>query len=51
MNLDENMMVKLKSLEEAMPMGILGLQQFFMVILKRMANLYFLLRIRSRQLK
>jgi hypothetical protein len=51
MNLEENMMVKVKSLQEAMYASALELKQAYMVLMKRMANLYFLLRIQSRQLK
>lgn len=51
MNLDENLMIKIKSLYEMIPTDLIKLKQTYLVIIKRMVGLYFLLRMRSRQLK
>jgi hypothetical protein len=50
MNLDDNMMVKGKSLLESLPGDIVAIQQYYLVTVKRLANLYLLLKAKCNQI-
>ncbi len=50
MNLEENMKSKIRSLWEVIPEGIVNQKSMCLAVVRRFADLYFLLRVRNRQL-
>jgi len=50
MNLDDNMMIKARSLFELLPGEASALRQCFLTLIRRIVNLYVLLKVRCSQI-